>query len=307
MLDRITTLMTAQMTVSDLNQSLNRLQRTQEEMSSGKKLNQPSDDPYGTSLALQLNGQLSGLDQYSRSITDGTGWAQAATSSMSNIDNMVQRIRELTVQAANGTNTPASMSADAAEVNQLIDAIKQEGNTQYNGQYIFSGTATTTPAYQSGSNDTFGGNTGAVNRLIGPATTVQVNANLGGVLGNGQSSDPSGGNLLYVLRNIAGDMQSGNTNALTNTDLGALDTNFNSLTQMQASIGAVTDRLTLASSRIQDLQVSDTSALSGVQDADMAQTAIDYSTEQAAYTAALRAGANIVQSSLMDFLGSSSG
>jgi flagellar hook-associated protein 3 FlgL len=71
---------------------------------------------------------------------------------------------------------------------------------------------------------------------------------------------------------------------------------------MEASMGAVSNRLTLASTRIQQLQNSETAALSNIQDADMAKVAINFSTEQAAYSAALKAGANIVQSSLLDFL-----
>jgi flagellar hook-associated protein 3 FlgL len=305
MINRITTSMTAQMTLGDLNQSLSRLQNTQEQMSSGKRINRPSDDPYGTSLALQLNGELAGLNNFSRNVTDGQAWTQTATSTLANIDSMVQRVRELAVQSANGINSQANMAASAAEVNQLIDSIKQEANAKYGGQYIFSGTATTTPAYQSGTNDTYGGNSGAVNRLIAPGTTVQVNANLGGVLGNGQASDPTGGNLLYTLRQIASDMQAGNTSSLTSTDLQSLDAGFNSLTQVEAGLGGVSNRLTLAESRIQDLQTSYTKALSGDQDVDFAKASIDFSTQQAAYTAALRASAMIVQDSLMNFLGTS--
>ena len=102
-------------------------------------------------------------------------------------------------------------------------------------------------------------------------------------------------------------MQSGNTNALTGNDLKGIDANFSSITQLETNVGAVTDRLNLAASRIESLQTADTQALSNDQDADMAKTAIDYSTEQAAYQAALRASASIVQDSLMNFLGSSSG
>jgi flagellar hook-associated protein 3 FlgL len=71
---------------------------------------------------------------------------------------------------------------------------------------------------------------------------------------------------------------------------------------MQASVGAVANRLQLASSRILDTQTNTTAALSNVQDADMAATITQYSTEQAAFTAALKASASIVQTSLLDFL-----
>jgi flagellar hook-associated protein 3 FlgL len=300
MFGRITTQMTASMTLNDLQQSLNRLDTTQQQLSSGKKINQPSDDPYGTSQAMGLNGQLSALNDYTNNITDGTAWTQQATTSLGDIDSMVQRVRELVVQASNGTYTQSDLNASAAEVNQLIDAIKQEANASYNGQYIFSGTSTGTAPYQTGSTDTYQGGTGNVDRLIGPNTTISVNANISSLLGNGQASGDGG--LLDTLRTIASDMQSGNTGAIGGADLKNLDSNFGTLTQMEANVGAISNRLTLASTRIQQLQNSDTAALSNVQDADMATVAINFSTEQAAYQAALKAGANIVQSSLLDFL-----
>lgn len=300
MFGRITTQMTASMTLNDLQQSLNRLDTTQQQLSSGKKINQPSDDPYGTSQAMSLNGQLSSLNDYTNNIADGTAWTQQATTSLGNVDSMVQRVRELVVQASNGTYSQSNLNASASEVNQLIDAIKQEANASYNGQYIFSGTSTGTAPYQTGSTDTYQGGTGSVDRLIGPNTTLSVSTNISTLLGNGQASGDGG--LLDTLRTIASDMQSGNTGAIGGADLKNLDSNFGTLTQMEANVGAITNRLTLASTRIQQLQNSDTAALSNVQDADMATVAINFSTEQAAYSAALKAGANIVQSSLLDFL-----
>src|SRR6185312_2955416 len=300
MFGRITTQMTASMTLNDLQQSLNRLDTTQQQLSSGKKINQPSDDPYGTSQAMSLNGQLSSLNDYTNNITDGTAWTQQATTSLGDIDSMVQRVRELVVQASNGTYTQSDLNASASEVNQLIDAIKQEANASYNGQYIFSGTSTGTAPYQTGPTDTYQGGTGNITRLIGPNTTLSVNTNISSLLGNGQASGDGG--LLDTLRTIASDMQSGNTGAIGGADLKNLDSNFGTLTQMEANMGAISNRLTLASTRVQQLQTSDTAALSNVQDADMATVAINFSTEQAAYSAALKAGANIVQSSLLDFL-----
>jgi flagellar hook-associated protein 3 FlgL len=304
MIGRVTTQMTAANLLANINQSMDRVDTTQQELSTGKKINQPSDNPYGTSLALQLNNQLANLDSYSNNVTDGTGWAQSANASLSDITNAVQRIRELVVGAANGTNTQADMAADADEVNQLIDQIKQDANTQYNGQYIFAGAATGTQPYQAGANDAYAGDSGQVMRTIGPGTSIAVNANLAGVLGTGQTTagQPAGdGKLLNTLRNIADAMQSGNTGALS-ANLSQLDSNFNSLTGLTAALGATTDRLQMAGSRIESLQAADTQVLSNTQDADMAKTEIDFSTQQAALQAALQAGAKIVQSSLMNFL-----
>lgn len=307
MIGRITNQMSAQMTLSGIETALDRLDTTQQELSTGKSINEPSDNPSGTALTLSLNTQLSDLNSYSNQVTDGTGWSQASTSALSDITNAVQRIQELTTEAANGTQTTADMQASAQEVNQLIDEVKQDANTQYNGQYVFSGTATSTQPYASGSNDSYAGNTGQVTRTIGPNTTLAVNANLQSVLGTGQtvSGQPAGdGLLLNTLRNVADDMQSGNSSAV-NSDMSALTTNLNSLTGLSANVGAVQDRLQMASSRIETMQTSDTQVLSNTQDADMASTEISYSTQQAALTAALQAGASIVQQSLMNFLGTS--
>jgi flagellar hook-associated protein 3 FlgL len=222
---------------------------------------------------------------------------------MTNIANMVQRVRELVVSGANGSNSATQLSADASEVTQLIDAIKQEANASYNGQYVFGGTSGKQP-YTTTGGDAFQGNSGsagAVTRLIGPNTTVQVNVDLSGVLGSGQSGGTGDGKLLDTLRTVLSDMNNGDTGALSN-DLTKIDTNFNSLTQLQASLGATSNRLQLASTRVSDLNLADTQVLSNTQDADMAQTEIAYSTQQVAYQAALKAGATIIQSSLMDFL-----
>jgi len=309
MIGRITNQMSAQMTLSGIETALDRLDTTQQELSTGKSINEPSDNPSGTALTLSLNTQLSDLNSYSSQVTDGTGWSQASTSALSDITNAVQRIQELTTEAANGTQTTADMQASAQEVNQLIDEIKQDANTQYNGQYVFSGTASSTQPYASGSNDSYAGNTGQVTRTIGPNTALAVNANLQSVLGTGQtvSGQPAGdGLLLNTLRNVADDMQSGNSSAV-NSEMSALTTNLNSLTGLSANVGAIQDRLQMASSRIETMQTSDTQVLSNTQDADMASTEISYSTQQAALTAALQAGASIVQQSLMNFLGTSSG
>jgi flagellar hook-associated protein 3 FlgL len=297
MIGRITNQMTASMTLANLNQAMDRLNTSQQELSSGKKINQPSDDPYGTTLSLQMRSQLSQLDTYSKNVDDGTAWAQAATTSLSQVDSMVQRIRELTVQAANGSNSASDDQAAAAEVNQLIDAIKQNANAQYNGQYIFSGASTQTAPYQSGSNDSYQGGTGAITRAIGPGASIQINADISQVLGSGGGD----GKLLDTLRTIASDMQSGNSGALGG-DISKLDSNFSTLTQVEAHMGAVTDQLQMASSRLEALRVNDTQVLSNTEDADMAQTEIDFSTQQAALQAALQAGARIVQTSLMNFL-----
>jgi flagellar hook-associated protein 3 FlgL len=300
---RITTQMTTARVLANINNVQDQLATTQQQLSTGLRINQPSDDPYGASLAIQLKNDLQGLTTYSNNVTDGTAWASAADTSLSNVMNMLQRAQELTVQASNGVESATDLSATADEIDQLADAMKQEANTQYNGQYIFSGTATNTQPYSSATGDVFQGNTAAITRQIGPGSSLQVNVDVSGLLGSGASAND--GKLLNTLRTIAADMRSGNGAGvadLSANQLSNLQNSLNSLVQLQANAGAAQNRLTLAGDRIQGLQNSDTAALSNDEDVNMAQAVTTFSSEQAAFTAALKAGANIVQSSLMDFL-----
>jgi flagellar hook-associated protein 3 FlgL len=303
MIGRITPLMTTASVLSNITSVEDQLSTTSEEMSTGLSINQPSDNPYGASLAVSLNTDLSGLSAYSNNVNDGTAWTSAASTALDNVQSMVQRVQELVVQASNGTESASDLQATGAEVSQLKDAIKQEANTQYNGQYIFSGTATGTEPYSSSTGDVFQGNTSSVNREVGPNSSVPVNADISSLLGSGSSA--ADGKLLDTLTQISNDL-SGGTSAdvadLSSNQLTGLQTSLNSLEGLQANVGSAQNRLTLASTRITGLQTSDTAALSNDQDANIAQTYTTYSNEQAALTAALRAGANIVQSSLMNFL-----
>jgi flagellar hook-associated protein 3 FlgL len=303
MAQRITGSMLTSATLGDITSSLGAMDRSENELSSGKTILEPSDNPYGASKAIGLQSTLDGLTAYSGSVQDGTSWLNTASSAMTSIDNVVQRARELLVSASNGVNNQADLNGIADEVDQLTETVKQDANTQYAGQYIFSGTETNKAPYEPGASDTFQGNTASVTRAIAPGSTVSVSTNLSSLLGNG--SEPGDGKLLDVLRTISKNLRGGTPSelaALNSTDLNNLDTNIDSLTQLQAHAGAVTDQLQMASTRITDLEHTTTQELSDTQDADIAKTSIKYSNQQAAYDAALRAGASIVQESLLNFL-----
>jgi flagellar hook-associated protein 3 FlgL len=305
MTGRITDSMLTGATLNDLNSSLGALERSAAELSSGKKILEPSDNPYGASHAIDLQSQLDGLSSYAASVNDGISWTQAASGAMSNIGTVVQRVRELVLEASNGTNNATDLANISTEVGQLTETIKQDANTQFAGQYVFSGTQTSTAPYAQGegAGDEFKGNNETVARLFGPNATVVVNTNLNSVLGSGPESKD--GKLLDVLRTIQqhlGEATPESRATLATGDLKALDTSLDGLSQLQSQAGSATDQLKTAASRIEALQGSIERGLSSTIDTDVARTTIEYSNQQAAYEAALRAGANIVQESLLNFL-----
>jgi flagellar hook-associated protein 3 FlgL len=303
MSNRIATAMVSSSTLNDINSALGALQRSSNELSSGRKILQPSDNPYGASHAIDLQSQLDGLNAYATNVQDGISWENASSGAMASMNSVVERVRELLVQASNGTFSQASLNSIATEVGQLTETIKQDANTQYAGQYVFSGTSSTTAAYKAGAEDEYQGNAGTISRSIGPGASVTVNTNISSLLGNGSGAED--GKLLDTLRTISEHLLGGTAEdreALNTTDLKAIDANLETLTQLQATAGSVTNQLQVASSRIEDLETSLAKTLSNVQDVDVAKASIAFSNQQAAYEAALRAGANIVQESLMNFL-----
>src|ERR1019366_7215950 len=182
----------------------------------------------GASHAIDLQSQLDGLSSYASNVQDGISWATTSESAMANMGSVLQRVRELTLQASNGTNN------------------------QYAGQYVFAGTLTTTAPYQPGESDTYNGNGGAVARAIGPGASVTVNTNISSLLGSGKGA--ADGKLLDTLRTVVQNLREGTTEsrgALSSTDLKALDANAEVLSQLQATAGSAIDQLQTASSRIE--------------------------------------------------------
>jgi flagellar hook-associated protein 3 FlgL len=293
---RITQGMMNQTLLYDLQNVTSQLSKSEQELSSGYKLNQPSDDPYAASQALKLRADLASNQQYQGNVSDANAWQNVADTALGNIGDSVQRARDLIIQGANGTNSASDRTAMVTELNQLIDSIKTDANTQYAGRYIFSGTATKTQPYQQGSVDTYSGNTASITREIGAGVQVSINQPGSSIIGDSSSG------LLSTLRTIVNDLNSGNTNALSTTDLTAIDSANDSLLNARAQVGAMSDRLTTATNRLTQNEQSTTQLLSSVQDADMTQVMISFSTQQAAYQAALHAGAQIIQPSLMNFL-----
>jgi flagellar hook-associated protein 3 FlgL len=300
---RITSSMIARSVLSDLNEVSQRLSKTQQRMSSGKQITRPSDDPYGTSRALSLRTDVAGTQQYQRNVGEAIAWQSVTDSALSKITEAVQRARDLAIQGASDAAGQAARNANAAEIDQLIESVKQEANASYGGRYVFSGTATNTAPYVVGGADAYLGDTSAVAREIGPGVSVQVNVIGQSLFGDGQGA--ADGKLLNVLRDLSDHLKSGTVadmNTLRTSDIKLIDTNLDAIGQARATVGATTNRLESADSRLQEVEESLTKLLSDVEDADMAKTYTDFSMQQSVYQSALRAGSNIVQQSLLDFL-----
>lgn len=300
---RVTQGMTSRSILQDLDNSRSRLATVQREISSTKRISKPSDDPFGTGRTLQLSGELEGFKQYKSNVDDGTGWVTATEASLSHITETLQRARELLVQGGNDSNGQVAREGIAAEIEALTEAVKQEANATYDGRFIFSGTETETRPYELGATDTYAGNEGSIKRVIGTGVELPINVNIKELLGEGNAAGDN--KLLDVMRDIATDLRGGteeNAENLRGTDLSRLSDNLDELTRVRAVVGATTNRLTTAGTRIEQLEEASLAQLSAVRDTDMPQAIVEFSTEQTAYETALRSAAKIIQPSLIDFL-----
>jgi flagellar hook-associated protein 3 FlgL len=303
---RITNSMVQRNVLADLNSVSERLTRSQMKAASGKEITKPSDDPFHASQAMALRTSLKGTQQHQRNVEDAMGWAEMSEDALDDITQNAQQARDLLVQGGTDSTDQTSRDSIAAELEQLIAGIKQGAGKTYRGSYVLSGATTATRPYADGPDDTYHGDEAGYDpaiagivREIGPGVTVTINTVGRDVLGDGQASGD--GKLLNVLRDAVDHLKAGDGPALR-ADLGKLDGNVDHILGVRAANGARSQRLESALSRLQETEEATVSSLSNVEDADIAKTLIELNSQTAAYQAALRAGANLVQSSLMDFL-----
>jgi flagellar hook-associated protein 3 FlgL len=291
---RITQSMLTRSVLADLNEVSGRLAKTREKLSSGKELTRPSDNPYQVSRALQYRSELAANQQHQRAVDEANAWQTVTDTALGAIGDIVLRARELTVRGANGSTPASDRAVIAREVAQLVDSAKTAANAQYAGRYVLAGTSTLSPPYALG-DDGYHGDTGLISREIGPGVQIAVNVPGSAVLGDGSNG------VIKTLRDVVAHLQANDVNALSQ-DLAALDGAHETVVTARTDVGARTNRLDAAQARLAELEETTTSLLSNTEDADMAKTLIDASTQQAVYQSALRAGAEVVQSSLLDFL-----
>jgi len=156
-----------------------RLNQTQLELSTGKKVNKPSDDPSAATQLLKLSTLKSNTNQYDRNIDAARNQLELQESVLSNVGNVLQRVRELVIQANNATQSNESRAAIADELYNRIDELLQYANTKDpDGEYIFSGFNARTPAYvKSGAGFTYQGDQGQRFLQISEDTQIAVRNN----------------------------------------------------------------------------------------------------------------------------------
>jgi flagellar hook-associated protein 3 FlgL len=293
---RTTSLSLSRGVLSDIAKANQRLARTQERLSSLKDLNRPSDDPTRVARSMQMRTEIEGIKQHQTAVGEALGWTAVTESALGHIAEALHRVRELTIQGATDGAGPEARAAIAEELGGLLDTIKASANASYGGRYVFSGTETGDKPYQLGGPDNFDGDTARIVREIGPGVRVNVNVHGPEVIG-----DETGG-ILFTVRQIIDHLDDANPSAALTADVGELSDRLDELNAVRATIGALTNRLETADARLVEYEGTTMKILSENEDTDVAKAMIDFSIQQSALQAGLKAGASIVQTSLLDFL-----
>lgn len=293
---RVTNSMMIGTTLADLNRSLSRLQDSQTDLATGKAIRKPSDDPSGARSAMTFRSELRRADQYDRTQNDAQGWLATSDSAIVSSLDLLGRVKELAVRAANtGANDQVARSAIANELGQIRDDLIGLANTEYLGRSVFAGT-TDGPAYDP--TGVYIGDDVAVLRDVAPGTSMQVNTTGPGVFG-----DPSApeGDLFAVLDRMQTAISTGNTADLT-TEHGRFDTSRANVAAAAGEVGTRGARLEGIQTRSAAQNESLREALSMIEDVDIAEALISVKSRENAYTAALQAASQVLPPSLLDYM-----
>ena len=253
----ILTNVSAMQTEQNLLNSSNSVAKSEQRLSSGLRINSAADDAAGYAISEGLTSQINGLNEASDNTSDAVSMVQTASSSLSNVQDMLQRVYELGVQYNNGTNSSTDQADIQAEVNQLTQEIdRQQTSSNFNNINLLDGSAGSggTVSFQVGAN---GGDTMSV--------TFSNVENTALTTGFDWTQATNGGQVFDL----------GSTDALSN-----LTSAINSVSSMAATLGAVQNRLQYTSDSISATETNLTSTNSQITDVNMAQEMTNLTQEQ---------------------------
>ena len=295
MLGRITNQQLLHSSQRSLQSSRAQLAQLQEQVSTGKAISRPSDDPSATASIMRVRSEQRAVAQYATNINDGLAWLSTVDSALAGSEDLLRQARDLTVRGANsGTMTPATREAIATQLEGLRADLLQQANATYLGRSVFAGTSDTGAAFDSNAPYAFSGVPGAeVSRRISATESVVVDADGAAAFGTGGSS------LFALIDTIVTDLRAGNDVSGRITEL---DAHRDNITTQHALIGARYARMEQA----QVTNLSQSTALetqrAGIEDVDPAKAIIDLKSQELTYQTALAVTARALQPTLLDYL-----
>ena len=289
----------------------NRLQSMniyQTQLSTGKRINNPSDDPVGTGNALHFRHRIARNEQHQRNIEDGLTYLSYTDGTLDGIGNLLNEAYAKAVQGDNEALTDQDRQVLANEVDQLLEEMLAKGNTSFSGKYLFGGFNNNTEPFiaERDENGMITGVTqnpdgidGEIEREIGVGLRETINLGGGNLFqpgGEGSDSD-----LFQSLINLRDGLINNDTSVIGD-QIGNLQTAIDHVSVERSTIGARVNYFDRRLDQLDAAEVNLTESLSQWEDANYIEAAMMFEQEQAAYHAALAASANVIQLSLLNYI-----
>ena len=297
---RVTQNMMSTQLIRNLNRNLVQSDKIQNQLSTGMKINKPSDDPVGITYALRYRNELSNNEQYQKNADMAASYLDMYDSVLTQTEEVFIRLKELAVKASTGTNPQSALDAINEEVQQLRNQLIDIGNTKLNGKFIFNGQLTDQQPYTSSNATTAQTDTFSIIFEVGPGTKLPINITGSSIFGNPADSSETD-NIFKVLDQMTIDLAAGNFNGIIAAK-SAIDTRDEKIIAQHSEIGARTNRLELSMSRLNDLEINLNALQSQTEDVDYDKLIIQSKINENVYQASLSVGAKIISATLVDFL-----
>ncbi|MCC6382845.1 MAG: flagellar hook-associated protein FlgL [Dehalococcoidia bacterium] len=282
--------------VSYLQAASERLDRVQQQLATGRRINAASDDPAGASQALSHRKHIAYEAQMRRNMENGVAFMNATEAALGSANDALQRIRELTVQAANDTMSTQDRQAAAEEVDQLIGQLAQVANSNFAGAYLFAGFQSNSPAYNVAGSPplaiTYQGDAGQ--RLVRISQQDQVAINVLGSQAFGTMFDD-----LIILRN---NLQSSVSGQTIGASLGSVDAALKRVLDARADVGARINRFEAAQHVSEATDTELQKLRSEIEETDLPSAIVAFTAQQDALQAALGAIGRTSNMTLLDYL-----
>lgn len=282
--------------VNYLNYATQRMSDVQQQLATNRRIDRASDDPTGAALAMQHRKNIAFETQMRRNLENGTAFLNVTESSLAGVTDLLQRARELTVQASNDTLGPNEKIQIGSEVNQIVEQLAQVANANFGGVYIFSGHQTQTPAYnvagQPPAAITWQGDNGLRERRISPQDVVPVNMIGGQVFGT----------MFDELIQLRDNLNAGANGETINNSIADIDQALDRVLNARAEVGARLNRFEATKFRSEETDTNLQQLRAEIEDVDIADAILKFTAAQNAMEAAMGAIGRTSNMTLLNFL-----
>lgn len=291
---RITQRAVALTSLQGLNRNLEAVGKLQQQLTSGRLINAPSDSPTGTNRAMQTRADQAAAAQQQRNIGDAKSWLEQTDSTLQEMLDTARRVRDLTVQGSStGANTVESAQAIATEVKSLREGLLSLANRTIGGRPLFGGVTPGTKAYDAAG--TYVGQVGPpVTRRVSDTEVIRVDT------AGPDAFGPAGADIFAIADKIATDVVA-NPTALA-THLSDLDAVMKGMLTAVADVGSRAARVDREEQVNADRALTLSSRLAETENIDLPNTIMRLQMQEVGYQAALAATAKALQPTLMDYL-----